>query len=152
MSCVPARSDRRLSETPVTCTIAPSMHLINWYYNSVLRSMSMVFFASCLVILFSSLWRSRRICEPHFRHFILKSIPAYMTSNVFPPHGCGFLSSIVSPTFIFIGMILHLLKTAAVYGHRRQLIVSVNIYICSVFILQILKPLQITSFRSYRSP
>ncbi len=89
------------------------MHLINWYYNSVFRSMSTVFFTSCFVILFSSLWRSRRICEPHFRHFILKSIPTYMTSNLFPPHGCGFFSSIVSPTFIFIGILSHLRKTAA---------------------------------------
>ena len=104
MSCVPARSSRRLSET-LSDRHNSSVNAFDYFVlYSVSSSMSTVFFTSCFVILFSSLWRSMRICDPHFTHFILKSMPAYITSNIFPPHGCGFFSSTVSPTFIFIGI------------------------------------------------
>lgn len=51
--------------------------------------------------LFSSFGLSSQTCVPQVRHFKRKSIPARMTSKVFPPQGCCFFNSKMSPTFIF---------------------------------------------------
>ena len=47
---------------------------------------------------FSNFRRGSRTWEPHFRHCSRTSMPIYMISKSFPPQGCAFFISTVSPT------------------------------------------------------